>query len=128
MTQAVSLVGHIQIMDPYQAEKYIAGLFERLGYKATVTQASKDHGIDTILHKDGKKYVVQVKRYATSNRVNEKEVRDFRGSYADDPACTSGIFVTTSTYTTAARAWAQDKNITLWDAVDLAEQMQRIQT
>ena len=61
------------------------------------------------MKKDGKKYVVQVKKYGINHPVPAKEVRDFYGSYAG-LGVSRGLFVTTSDFTGPSRDWASTRS------------------
>jgi len=65
-------------INPYEFEKEIALLFKKEGYKAFVTKGSGDGGIDIKLEKDGKKGIVQCKRY--KNKVGPGPIRDLYGT------------------------------------------------
>ena len=101
-------------MDPFEFEKYVGRVFETKGYRGAVTSAQKDNGIDIRMHKGGKKYAVQVKRYAAHNSVGEPALRDFYGSFVDQ-GFEKGFFVTTSGFTPQALAWAKSRPIELID-------------
>ena len=107
-------------MQPYDFEKYVAWIFEKMGYHAQVTQASGDHGLDVILKKDGKLYGVQCKRYAEGNNIGEPELRDFYGTLTASHML-AGFFVTTSDFTPPAYAWIKGKPITLINGERLIE-------
>jgi hypothetical protein len=68
-------------MDPFEFEKFAGRVFESQGYSVHVTRARADNGIDIAMEKEGKKYVVQVKK--KFKRIGESEVRDFYGSFAE---------------------------------------------
>ncbi|MEY2194009.1 restriction endonuclease [Neobacillus sp. BF23-41] len=51
------------MIDALASEHYLKELYLSRGYAAEVTSASGDYGADLLLKKDGKKIVVQAKRY-----------------------------------------------------------------
>ncbi|GHO59278.1 hypothetical protein KSB_77530 [Ktedonobacter robiniae] len=64
---------------------------------------SGDQGVDTkLLNRFGNIVIVQSKLYASTNRVGQPELRDFFGSTYHHKSV-YGYFVTTSTFTRAAR-------------------------
>jgi restriction system protein len=54
----------IDKMDGREFEHYLGILFKNQGYSVNVTKASGDYGADLVIGKDGKKIVVQSKRYS----------------------------------------------------------------
>lgn len=57
-------IADIDKMDGRQFELYLGILFKHLGYAVKVTRAAGDFGADLVLEKDGKRIVVQAKRYS----------------------------------------------------------------
>jgi restriction system protein len=80
-------------------EKVVADVYKDLGYHSIATASSGDDGIDVILTKDGRRIGVQVKQY--KNKVQVEKLRSLAGALLLN-GMTSGIFVTTSDYTTGA--------------------------
>ncbi|RTE66348.1 restriction endonuclease [Amphritea opalescens] len=99
-------------------EGLVVKLMERMGYggqvknAGTVTQASNDGGIDGIIREDvlglGKIHI-QAKRYAKSNTVGREEVQKFVGALAVAQS-NKGVFITTSSYSAGATAYAESLN------------------
>lgn len=110
-------------MGPFEFEKYVGHMYEGYGYTVFVTPGVGDHGIDIIMKKDGKRYAVQVKKYGINHPVEEREVRDFYGSYAGAGYTGGGYFVTTSGFTREARAWVGKRPLTLIDGKALLSHM-----
>ncbi len=94
-------------------EEFIAHLFEKMGYKITLTGGSHDGGIDLIATKDGKDHLIQCKRY-TNRQVSVGAVRDFYGAISDNMNA-EGHFITTQFFTTEAKQFAKGKPIELID-------------
>lgn len=114
------LTSRLQAMNALEFEEYVANLFRQIGYTVEITQGSGDHGIDLLLRKDNQLIAVQCKRW--HNPVGEPVVRDFLGSLMGVGA-QSGYVVTTTTFTSHAYAFTQDKPIQLIDLdglIDLA--------
>ncbi len=61
-------------MAPLEFECAIAELFKRLGYEVIQTPFSNDGGKDAIARKDGKKYLIECKRYAPGNSIGRRDV------------------------------------------------------
>jgi HJR/Mrr/RecB family endonuclease len=108
-----SLKKRLWAMDAYQFEFLVADLLQKIGYdNVEVTKRSGDKGIDIVadLTLDGVtnvKTVVQVKRYAESNRVQGSTITQLRGSAEVDQR---GLVITTSDFTKGAREEARAPN------------------
>lgn len=108
-------------MTPGGFEDYIAGLFDKLGYKTTVIGGPNDGGIDVIAEKKGIKHYIQCKKYFAAHEVGVGALRDFYGAIADRLADGKGFFVTTSKFTLEAERFAEDKPIELIDGQKLVQ-------
>lgn len=117
-------IEHVLEMDPFEFEEFVGSVFEKLGYKIDMTPKRGDHGIDLRISKIFKRYSVQVKRYAQNNKVTEDMVRNFYGSFIDTHK--QGIFITTSDFTSKARAWAKSRPIELVNGNGFAEMLERL--
>lgn len=120
------LLARLKSTDPYDFEKVVLKLFEKMGYGETkVTPKSGDGGIDGIISQDSlgfEKIYVQAKKYKDS-KVRETEIRDFIGAMSRDT--NKGIFVTTSVFDDKAKEKAKDatQKIILIDGEMLADLM-----
>lgn len=88
-------------MDPRRFEEFIAGAWERYGYKVILTPRSADMGRDIIAWRDGFgsiKIFDQVKRYKISHPVTAAEVRELVGVVSMDVSVSKGVITTTSTF------------------------------
>lgn len=103
-------------LTPDAFERLIPFVVKALGYgtdredNLRPTQRSGDKGIDGIVWQDAlgfDRVYLQAKRYAEGNNVGAPEVQAFSGALGQFRA-TKGIFITTSTFTPAARAVARD--------------------
>ena len=101
-------------LTPQQFEDTIAELFRDLGYSVQQTPYSNDFGRDAIATKDGKKYLIECKRYDQSRSVGRPELQKFHSAIIDDKA-DSGLFVTTAKFTDTAYRFAEDKKMELID-------------
>ena len=97
-------------------EKFMAAIYEAMGYEVTITKASGDQGADLILTKDGQKKVVQTKRY--ENDVSNKAVQEVISAkeYYD---ADYGIVVSTSGFQPSAIELAERAHIELIDSAKL---------
>lgn len=116
------IINSINNMSGRDFECFVGYIFERLGYKVNVTQASRDGGKDLILKKDGITTYVELKRYASKNKINSTQVLKLIGS-----ACADGvhnvIFITTSSYSNDCYNIKSNKdmNIQLLDLDDFID-------
>lgn len=97
-----SLKELLHSMDPFQFEYLAADLLQKIGYEnVTVTKRSGDKGIDVVANLTvggitNVKTVIQVKRYAPSNKINGAVITQLRGSAEVDQR---GLVITTSDFT-----------------------------
>ncbi|MCI0607626.1 MAG: restriction endonuclease [Anaerolineae bacterium] len=103
-------------LTPFEFENLVNNLFDRIGFDAKSTQASRDGGVDVVAFDPrpilGGKVVIQAKRY--KNVVGVSAVRDLYGTMINEGA-NKGILVTTSHYGKDAYEFAKDKPIELID-------------
>ena len=110
-------VAELYALSPGDFEVYVGQLFRQKGYRVKLRGGSGDLGVDVELRKrDGKKAVVQCKRYRTT--VGSETVRDLYGTLIHERAA-HAFLVTTADISDAAREWAQYKPITLIDGETL---------
>ncbi|MFC7443415.1 restriction endonuclease [Laceyella putida] len=103
-------------MDPFEFERFIGKQFEKRGYLVKVTKATGDQGIDLDCYKNGKRIIVQCKRY--QKQVPSGEVMKFVGvkhfHNADE-----AYFITTGYFTSAGIKYAKKEQIRLIDGSEL---------
>lgn len=68
-------------LNGWEFEEEVAKVFEKNGYKATVTKKTGDGGIDILMFKDKKKIIVQCKHFI--NPVSVSYVRELNGLKED---------------------------------------------
>jgi hypothetical protein len=89
---------------PLEFEHLVRQLFEAIGLKSWITQASRDEGVDGIVYNDhpllGGLCVIQVKR--NSRAVGAETVRALAG-VMEDKRAVKGVLVTTSWASKASR-------------------------
>jgi len=93
---------YFRTLHPRRFEHVICLLYVRMGYEAETTSYSGDDGIDGLLRRDGKVYILQCKRVQGS--VGAQVLRELYGTVAAERA-TGGIVVTTGGVSRAARRW-----------------------
>jgi restriction system protein len=126
---SVLTIAQLYALSPGDFEAYVGQLFRQKGYRVKLRGGSGDLGVDVELHKgDGKKAVVQCKRYRTT--VGSETVRELYGTLIHERAA-HAFLVTTADISDAAREWARRKPITLIDGetlVRIAVSLQEQQT
>lgn len=116
------IMTNLENMDGLAFEKLIYNLFVKLGFRAQITKASGDGGIDIIANHDGLvfkgTYLIQCKRW--KSKVGEPELRDLYGTVISENAL-KGILVTTSSFSRQAEEFSRGKNLELIDGPKLKE-------
>lgn len=121
------LLEKLQGTNPYFFERVALKLFQRMGYGAfQETSKSGDGGIDGIISQDPlglDKIYIQAKRFSSTNKVREPEIRNFIGAMSGDVG--KGIFVTTSSFDESAIQKAKNAShkIILIDGEQLTDLM-----
>jgi restriction system protein len=113
----------IDDMDGRQFEHYLGHLFKAHGYAVQVTRAAGDYGADLVIIKDGKKIVVQAKRY--SKNVGLKAVQEVQASIAHYGA-SEGWVIANREYTDEAYALAKSNRIRLINREQLIEMILKL--
>ncbi|AZQ77831.1 restriction endonuclease [Flaviflexus ciconiae] len=109
---AAELLDRLQGKEPGFFEQAVVDLLLAMGYGGTsgtgsVTQFSNDGGIDGVIDQDIlglNRVYIQAKRYATGNTVGRPDLQAFVGALSGK--ADSGVFITTSVFSTGAREYA----------------------
>jgi restriction endonuclease Mrr len=102
-------------------EKFVAYLFEQLGWEVELTARTRDGGRDVIAVRKseiGLRMLIECKRYDPSRKIGVELVRSLLGVTVDERA-TKGILATTSTFTNDARGFL-DRHIWQLEGRDYA--------
>ena len=114
----------LDLMSGVELERLVTTLLARMDFRAEMTKATGDGGIDIVAVLDkpilGGKYLFQCKRYAADNLVGASTVRDFYGAVMADKAV-KGILITTSDFTTQAREFAERVGLELINRTKLEQ-------
>jgi HJR/Mrr/RecB family endonuclease len=105
-------------MAPEQFENAVAELFRQLGYQVTQTPYSNDRGKDAIARKDGKKYLIECKRYAPENTIGRRDLQILVAAMKEENA-EGGFYVNTGRFASTAPAYAAQNQIELYDRANL---------
>ncbi len=131
---AADLLQRVLEKTPQFFERLVLDLLLKMGYgdslsdAGMVTKFSHDDGIDGIIKEDKlglDKIYIQAKRYATSNMIGKPQIQQFVGAL-DEQKANKGVFITTSSYSSEARKYAEEKaskKIVLIDGRELARYM-----
>jgi restriction system protein len=109
---------YLKQLDPIKFEILMCKMFEKLDYSVERTKASGDNGADGILHKEGRKFILQVKRVKSS--VGEPILRDLLGTMVHFKA-DGGIVATTGNISRQARSWLKGKPIRIYKLDEIVE-------
>lgn len=101
-------------MSPYEFEDAIARLFMELGYEVHQTPYSNDGGKDAVLFKNGKKYVVECKRYERERLTGRRDLQILVAAKHDVDA-DGAFFVSTGRFARTAIDYAKENKITVYD-------------
>ncbi len=108
-------------------ERMVGEVFKRQGYHVEEQGgAGPDGGIDLVLHKGGRKSIVQCKRWKNV-QVGVSPVRELYGVMTAERA-DACIFVSSGTYTADARAFADGKPIQLIEGEKLVILLREVQS
>ncbi|MDD2214248.1 MAG: restriction endonuclease [Oscillospiraceae bacterium] len=126
---ADELLNELMKVNPYTFEKMVVDLLSHMGYGTIeygshATAASGDDGIDGIIMEDKLGFsliYIQVKRWALDQTVGQREIQSFVGAITGKHG--DGLFVTTTSFTSKARSFAQTHHIILIDGERLARLM-----
>lgn len=115
----ISGVSAIDGMEGHEFEYFCADLLQKVGFsEVTVTPGSGDQGVDVLAAKDGIKYAIQCKNYASAlSNTPVQEVSAGKQFYG----CHVGVVMTNSTFTPGAIQLAAATNVLLWDRRKLDE-------
>lgn len=119
---------------PMAFEKLVVELLQRMGYggaienSATITQYSRDNGIDGVIKEDilgFDKILIQAKRYQLTDTISQPDIQTFTGAILQ-ANCNKGVFITTAKFSKNAIGAVQNlahAKIVLIDGQKLAEYM-----
>lgn len=107
-------------------EELVGEAYRRQGYRVAENGSSgPDGGVDLVISKDGKKYLVQCKQWR-NQKVGVKVVREIFGLLTADGA-NGAIVISSGSFTDEARDFARGKHLELVDGAGLAAMIAGIQ-
>lgn len=109
----------IDKMGGLEFEQWCADLLRHNGYeKVSVTPSSGDQGVDVLAEKEGVKYAVQCKCYASDlGNTPVQEVYAGKSFYG----CHVGVVMTNRHFTSGAKQLAEATGVMLWDREKIQE-------
>lgn len=118
--QARQSLGAVWAMDDRQFEEFVADLCRRDGcIDVKRVGGAGDLGADvTGLLPDGRRFVIQCKRYAKHRTVGSRDIQTFNGTARAEHGADVPIFVASCVFTKPARDFAARHNLCLID-IDL---------
>lgn len=105
-------IAEIDTMDGRTFEVFLSTLFRSLGYGVELTRYRGDYGADLVVKRDGRKIVVQAKRWKKA--VGVKAVQEAVAAKAMYD-CEGALVVANRDYTEQARRLARANKVELWD-------------
>lgn len=116
---ALDNVASIDHMEGHEFEHFCAELLRKNGYtNIEVTRGSGDQGVDVLASKEGIRYAIQCKNYAT--HLSNTPVQEVKAG-CEFYKCHVGVVMTNSTFTPGAVALAEATKVLLWDRAKLQE-------
>jgi restriction system protein len=116
IAQREAILDATRHMSGIEFEELMTQFFRSIGYKAQMTKASGDQGVDLLLQKDGRRTAVQLKRY--SKPVGNKAVQEALAGMMFYKTQEAWV-VTTSSFTKAAVELANGTGVRLVDGLEL---------
>jgi hypothetical protein len=112
-------ISAIDGMEGHEFEYTCADLLKKVGFsEVRVTPGSGDQGVDVLASKDGIKYAIQCKNYASVlSNTPVQEVSAGKQFYG----CHVGVVLTNSSFTPGAIQLAAANNVLLWERTKLEE-------
>ncbi len=113
----------LQQMDPYDFEHFVGDIWDRMGWRTTVSSASADEGVDVIARKSepyDQTTLIQAKRYGPDTTVGSPAIQQYASLDQQIDGADEVVVVTTNEYTSQARDLAERLNVKLINGIDLA--------
>jgi restriction endonuclease/topoisomerase-like DNA binding C4 zinc finger protein len=101
-------------MDPQKFENAIAELFRTMGYRVEQTPFTNDGGKDAVAWKDGKKFLIECKRYGETNSVGRRDLQIFVAAMHEEKA-DAGFYINTGVFARTVTDYAEKNRITIYD-------------
>lgn len=106
-------------------EHLVGEAFRQRGFAVSETASGPDGGVDLELRRDGELHLVQCKRWR-ARQVGVEIVRELYGVMSARGAV-GGYVVSSGTFSTEAKRFAEGRNIELWDGAKLKTVIRAVQ-
>jgi Holliday junction resolvase len=110
--------GKLDSLSPAAFEGLVARLLAERGFQVTRDPSASDWGADLKIEADGRTMIVEVKKYGRQSRVSVEAVRQVLGMLGDTDGAL-GAIISSSDFTAAARALAEQTRVSLLTIEDL---------
>lgn len=111
-------------LSPQEFEDAIATMFRAVGYEVHQTPYSNDGGKDAVAIMEGKRYVIECKKYRRDKSIGRPMIQRFCAAMRDERAI-SGFFVATCDFAAPAIEYAKKNSVTLMGCEELTQLAQR---
>lgn len=103
-----------------QFEMETATLFCGMGYAAFATKATGDDGVDVRATRDGRKYVIQCKKFHENNLIGKNYMKELHATRMDEEA-DCAVMVALPGLQSGAKSYAEEHGIEYLEKVDLVK-------
>lgn len=117
LTKHEDLRSAIGALSWLEFEQMVGEHFKKMGFSVSETSAGADGGIDLILYRHNKRYLVQCKQWK-ANKVGVQVVREVYGIISAH-AAEGGFVITSGEFTKSAKAFVEGTNLMLVDGKQL---------
>jgi len=124
MSKKPEIKNSLQNFSPEDFESLVATLWSKMGWSTTVTQSSRDQGIDIVATKSEVytlKAVIQAKCYSDENRVGRPDIQQYSTLKEQVPDADTVIVVTSGFFTSDAKDLAEQLNVKTVNGTELAQ-------
>ncbi|WP_280535412.1 restriction endonuclease [Halopenitus sp. POP-27] len=117
-----NILSELRQIDPDDFEYFIADLWSRQGWETQVTKKSKDRGLDVIAEKESpvfRRQAIQAKLNAKDNKITRPQIQQYNSLKNQEPEPDVVIIITASSFTSDAKAAAENLNVKLVSGEEL---------
>jgi len=118
----------LQRLEASGFEKFVANLWEQVGWNTRVTNSGQDRGIDVIATRRDpvtQKHLIQVKRYSEDNKVTVRHIQQYASLPQQDRNSDAVVVVTSGEFTDPAERRANQLNVKLVGPKDIFDILQK---
>ncbi len=109
----------LQTMDPDGFERFVADVWEHLGWQTRVVGEPGDRGIDVVATDGADKQLIQAKRYGPDTTVGSPEVQQYASLRLQEDNVKQVTIVTTGEFSRQAQDLAPELEVILVDGENL---------